>query len=124
MPQFPRNTSTLILGTTSRLKMNGSNSGLKNAAALAAPANHVQWHYPVETPAPPFHHHHAGLVYGWWCIGDQVVKATVCLDKGFNSITIIMELRNHHDQGEINADLHVGKGMQQGSDSNDIVFPR
>ena len=104
------------------------------------------------TPAPLFHYHHVDPVYGWRCTGDQVIKATGCLDKGvaqdggyyvrafaealevipyivaenvgFNSITIIIELRNHHAQGEINVGLHVEKRMHQGSDSNDVVFPR
>ncbi|KAI4296662.1 hypothetical protein L6164_036603 [Bauhinia variegata] len=43
----------------------GSNGGPRNAPA--APANHVNWYYPVGTPASPFHHqHHQSVpVYGY-----------------------------------------------------------
>ena len=54
----------------------------------------------------------------------EVIPYILVENVGFNSITIVTELRNRHAQGEINADLHFEKGMQHVSDSNDIIFSR
>ncbi|KAJ1390596.1 RNA-binding domain superfamily [Sesbania bispinosa] len=45
----------------------GSNGGGPKNNASRAPVNHVQWYYPVGTPASPFHHPHAHALpfYGY-----------------------------------------------------------